>query len=172
MSADQINKILHEVIVSDSGISRVILADKTGLTIAHTSRFAFDEDVDIDGLGAVASAVYLATEQQGTSVSLEDLRIMISEFDKGKILIASCGKTVLCLITEAEIQIGLVRQVMKDAAEQIMTFYGTQMKVPQTHANTPDEEDYAFAQMTETVDDRDEAILSELEVALKELEHF
>ncbi|MHA1201760.1 MAG: hypothetical protein ACTSQ4_04485 [Candidatus Heimdallarchaeaceae archaeon] len=41
--ADQINAILHEIITSDANINHVILADKTGLTLAYSSRFAFDE---------------------------------------------------------------------------------------------------------------------------------
>ena len=67
--ADQINTILHEIITSDANINHVILADKTGLTLAYSSRFAFDE-FETEALGAIASAVYLASEQQGTNVGL------------------------------------------------------------------------------------------------------
>ena len=48
-----INKILHEVIISASGINQVVLADKTGLTLAHTSLISFD-NLDLDGIGAIA----------------------------------------------------------------------------------------------------------------------
>ena len=116
--ADQINTILHEIITSDANINHVILADKTGLTLAYSSRFAFDE-FETEALGAIASAVYLASEQQGTNVGLAVLDIIISEFSDGLILVASCGSTVVCLITDAGVALGMVRRTMKIAAEKI-----------------------------------------------------
>ena len=100
IGADRINHILHEIITSDALINHVILADKTGLTLAYSSRFAFDE-FETEALVAIASAVYLASEQQGQNVGLAELDIIISEFSDGFILVASCGSSVLCLITDA-----------------------------------------------------------------------
>ena len=125
--ADQINTILHEIITSDANINHVILADKTGLTLAYSSRFAFDE-FETEALGAIASAVYLASEQQGTNVGLAELDIIISEFSDGLILVASCGSTVLCLITDTGVALGMVRRTMKIAAEKIRNILDVEAK--------------------------------------------
>jgi len=171
--ADQINAILHEIITSDANINHVILADKTGLTLAYSSRFAFDE-FETEALGAIASAVYLASEQQGQNVGLAELDIIISEFSDGLILVASCGSTVLCLITDTGVQLGLVRRTMKMAAEKIRNILDVEAKpvtpaatLTPTPTQTPAPEPVA----TEEKKVQDEFI-SDLELALRELEQF
>lgn len=170
-NADKINRILHDVIIADAGIQRVILADKTGLTIAHTSRFAFDDEVDIDGLGAIASAVYLASEQQGANVDLSTLQVILSEFNDGKVLVASCGSSVLCLITEANIQIGMVRQTMKRAAGVVREILDAQIVAEPAYA-TPSAYPPAetLAEASDPIEEDD--FVSDLELALRELEQF
>ena len=171
--ADQINAILHEIITSDANINHVILADKTGLTLAYSSRFAFDE-FETEALGAIASAVYLASEQQGQNVGLAELDIIISEFSDGLILVASCGSTVLCLITDTGVQLGLVRRTMKMAAEKIRNILDVEAK-PTTPAETPTPAPTPSPApetiATEEKKDQDEFI-SDLELALRELEQL
>ncbi|MHA2357926.1 MAG: roadblock/LC7 domain-containing protein [Candidatus Heimdallarchaeaceae archaeon] len=166
--ADQINAILHEIITSDANINHVILADKTGLTLAYSSRFAFDE-FETEALGAIASAVYLASEQQGQNVGLAELDIIISEFNDGLILVASCGSTVLCLITDSGVALGMVRRTMKIAAEKIRNILDVEAKpVP-----PPEVQPLPAAQpiVVEEKKVQDEFI-SDLELALRELEQF
>jgi len=171
--ADQINAILHEIITSDANINHVILADKTGLTLAYSSRFAFDE-FETEALGAIASAVYLASEQQGQNVGLAALDIIISEFSDGLILVASCGSTVLCLITDTGVQLGLVRRTMKMAAEKTRNILDVEAK-PATPAEatapTPTPTPAPEPAVTEEKKVQDEFI-SDLELALRELEQF
>ncbi len=172
--ADQINAILHEIITSDANINHVILADKTGLTLAYSSRFAFDE-FETEALGAIASAVYLASEQQGQNVGLAALDIIISEFSDGLILVASCGSTVLCLITDTGVQLGLVRRTMKMAAEKTRNILDVEAK-PTTPAETaatptPTPTPAPEPVVTEEKKVQDEFI-SDLELALRELEQF
>ncbi len=171
--ADQINAILHEIITSDANINHVILADKTGLTLAYSSRFAFDE-FETEALGAIASAVYLASEQQGQNVGLAALDIIISEFSDGLILVASCGSTVLCLITDTGVQLGLVRRTMKMAAEKTRNILDVEAK-PATPAETttptPTPTPAPEPVVTEEKKVQDEFI-SDLELALRELEQF
>lgn len=171
--ADQINAILHEIITSDANINHVILADKTGLTLAYSSRFAFDE-FETEALGAIASAVYLASEQQGQNVGLAALDIIISEFSDGLILVASCGSTVLCLITDTGVQLGLVRRTMKMAAEKTRNILDVEAK-PATPAEatapTPAPTPAPEPVVTEEKKVQDEFI-SDLELALRELEQF
>lgn len=99
MDVKAFDKILSNVIRSEPGIKKVILVDKTGLTIAHVSKFSY-QPVDVDGIGAIASAVFCASEEQGKSLEIGDLKIVTSEFESGKIFAASCGKGVLCVITD------------------------------------------------------------------------
>ena len=166
--ADQINTILHEIITSDANINHVILADKTGLTLAYSSRFAFDE-FETEALGAIASAVYLASEQQGQNVGLAELDIIISEFQDGLILVASCGSTVLCLITDTGVALGMVRRTMKIAAEKIRNILDVEAKpVP------PPEVQPIPAQQPIVVEEKkvQDEFISDLELALRELEQF
>jgi len=166
--ADQINAILHEIITSDANINHVILADKTGLTLAYSSRFAFDE-FETEALGAIASAVYLASEQQGQNVGLAELDIIISEFQDGLILVASCGSTVLCLITDSGVALGMVRRTMKIAAEKIRNILDVEAKpVP------PPEVQPLPASQPIVVEEKkvQDEFISDLELALRELEQF
>jgi predicted regulator of Ras-like GTPase activity (Roadblock/LC7/MglB family) len=112
------DRVLSNVMRSEPGIKKVILVDKTGLTIAHVSKFSY-QPVDVDGIGAIASAVFVASEEQGKSLEIGELKILTCEFDNGKIFGASCGKGVLCVITDAEINIGMIRLVLKKSTEEL-----------------------------------------------------
>ena len=167
--ADQINTILHEIITSDANINHVILADKTGLTLAYSSRFAFDE-FETEALGAIASAVYLASEQQGTNVGLAVLDVIISEFSDGLILVASCGSTVLCLITDTGVALGMVRRTMKIAAEKIRNILDVEAKpVPAPEVKPVVAPEPVVVEEEKKVQDE---FISDLELALRELEQF
>ncbi|GAB4312684.1 MAG: hypothetical protein Kow0069_13470 [Promethearchaeota archaeon] len=118
LNTKSFDKILAAVIKAESGIKKVILVDRTGLTIAHVSKFSY-YPVDIDGIGAIASAVFCASEEQGRNLELGDLQIVTSEFESGKIFASSCGKGVLCLISDADINIGLIRLVMRRYGDEL-----------------------------------------------------
>ena len=47
------DRILTEIIRQDKGIKKVILVDKTGLTIANVSKLSY-YPVDVDSIGAIA----------------------------------------------------------------------------------------------------------------------
>ena len=115
---DEIKDICFNILVTTPGVSRVILADKTGLTLVHISRFEFDLR-DVESMGAISSAVYLASEQQGYNVGLEEMTTLVAEFQAGKILVASCGNAVLCLITDNDVALGMARMTINQAAKQI-----------------------------------------------------
>jgi predicted regulator of Ras-like GTPase activity (Roadblock/LC7/MglB family) len=106
------DKILTEIIRQDKGIKKIILTDKTGLTIANVSKLSY-YPVDVDSIGAIASAVFCASEEQGKNLQIGELEIVTSEFSEGKIFASACGKGVLCVVSEAEVNIGLIRLLMK-----------------------------------------------------------
>ncbi|MFW9982055.1 MAG: roadblock/LC7 domain-containing protein, partial [Candidatus Thorarchaeota archaeon] len=76
------DKILTEIIRQDKGIKKVILVDKTGLTIANVSKLSY-YPVDVDSIGAIASAVFCASEEQGKNLQIGELEIVTSEFSEG-----------------------------------------------------------------------------------------
>ena len=167
---DEIKDISFNILVTTPGVSRVILADKTGLTLVHISRFDFDYR-DVESMGAISSAVYLASEQQGYNVGLEEMTTLVAEFQSGKILVASCGNAVLCLITDNDVALGMARMTINQAAKQIESLLDVlidedwlDQDIDQTFAEeaTPQEEEA----------DEESEFLSDLQNALRELENF
>jgi len=113
------DNILSKIIKSESGIKKVILVDRTGLTIASVSKFSYFP-ADVDGIGAIASAVFCASEEQGKNLELGNLEIVTSEFGGGKIFASSCGpKGVLTLISDPDINIGLIRLILKRSGDEL-----------------------------------------------------
>ncbi len=112
------DKILTEVIRQEKGIRKVILVDKTGLTIANVSKLSY-YPVDVDSIGAIASAVFCASEEQGKNLQIGGLEIVTSEFSEGKIFASACGKGVLCVVSEESVTIGMIRLVMKKQGAQL-----------------------------------------------------
>ena len=75
---------------------------------------------DIDGIGSIASAIFCASEKQGEYLELGDLELVTSEFSGGKIFVTSCGpKGVLSLISDPDINIGLIRLILKRSGEEL-----------------------------------------------------
>lgn len=110
--------ILTKVIRADGGIKKAILVDKTGLTISHVSRFTYYAS-DADSIGVIASAVFCASEEQGSSLKIGGLGIVTSEFETGIIFAVSTGRGVLCVITDRGINLGIIRLVMRKASEDL-----------------------------------------------------
>lgn len=104
--------ILSKVLNSESGIKKVILVDRTGLTIASVSKFSYFPG-DVEGIGAIAGAVFSATEEQGECLKLGGLQIVTSEFSEGKIFSSGCGSSaVIVIISDPDINIGLIRLIL------------------------------------------------------------
>jgi predicted regulator of Ras-like GTPase activity (Roadblock/LC7/MglB family) len=118
IDAKVIDEILKKIIKGETGIRKVILVDRTGLTISHVSKFSY-YPVDVDGIGAIASAVFIASEEQGNNLKIGGLGIVTSEFETGKIFAASAGKGILCVITDESVHIGMIRFLMKEATEDL-----------------------------------------------------
>jgi len=141
------DRILTEIIRQDKGIKKVILVDRTGLTIANVSKLSY-YPVDVDSIGAIASAVFAASEEQGNNLQIGTLEIVTSEFSEGKIFASACGKGVLCVVSEAEVNIGLIRLVMKkqgaQLAEELDKFLAVEASAPAKDREL-DEEDLKSA---------------------------
>ena len=124
IDARSFDNILSKIIKSESGIKKVILVDRTGVTIASVSKFSKFSyfPVDVDGIGAIASAVFCASEEQGKNLDLGELEVVTSEFSGGKIFASSCGpKGILTLITDPDINIGLIRLILKSSGDGFLS---------------------------------------------------
>jgi predicted regulator of Ras-like GTPase activity (Roadblock/LC7/MglB family) len=142
------DKILTDIIRQDKHIKKVILVDKTGLTIANVSKLSY-YPVDVDSIGAIASAVFCASEEQGKNLQIGELEIVTSEFSEGKIFASACGKGVLCVVSDPEVNIGMVRLVMKkqgvQLADELEKFLAVEPLSPSDKDKEIDEEDLKSA---------------------------
>jgi predicted regulator of Ras-like GTPase activity (Roadblock/LC7/MglB family) len=168
--------ILTKVIRADSGIKKAILVDRTGLTISHVSRFTYYAS-DADSIGVIASAVFCASEEQGSSLHIGGLDIVTSEFGSGVIFATSTGRGVLCVITDRGINLGIIRLVMRkaasDLAQKLDLFLASQGASSSSSIMAPSVETLsASADSLGGVHSTESLQQDELEAALKELEKF
>ena len=142
------DRILTDIIRQEKGIRKVILVDKTGLTIANVSKLSY-YPVDVDSIGAIASAVFCASEKQGKNLQIGELEIVTSEFSEGKIFASACGKGVLCVVSDADVNIGMIRLVMKkqgvQLADELDKFLAVEPLAPSGKDKELDEEDLKSA---------------------------
>jgi len=124
---------LSKIIKSESGIKKVILVERTGLTIASVSKFSY-VPIDVDKTGAIASEVFCACEEQGKKLELGDLELVMSEFTGGKIFASSCGpKRVLILISGPDINISLINLKLKRLGDELKEFFDELLSdIPET----------------------------------------
>lgn len=168
---EEIQNICHNILVQTPGVSRVILADKTGLTLVHISRFDFDLR-DVESMGAISSAVYLASEQQGYNVGLEEMTTLVAEFREGKILVASCGNAVLCLITDNDVALGMARMTTNQAAKKIEQILDELIEEDWEETETVSQEPIIPIEGQEEEFPEEDEFLADLQSALRELENF
>ena len=119
VNPNSIDNILTRIIKTESGIKKVLLIDKSGLTIASASQFSYFP-TNMDGIGAISSAVFIATEEQGKNLELDSLQIVTCEFSGGKIFTSGCGsEAVLALISDPDVNIGLIRLLLKRSVAEL-----------------------------------------------------
>ena len=136
----------------------------------------------MDGIGAIASAVYLASETQGVSVGLGEMELIQSEFNSGKILVSSCGSAVLCVITDRSVSLGMIRMTLKQASTKLKTVLDERISsydvieeapsIIETMATSVEQFSESAEPAPVQVENKSEAIIADLELALRELEEF
>ena len=104
-----IDQILNKVLRSGPGVKYVILLDRTGITISNASKFRTDKNTNIDRLGAIGGAVFQAVEEQGGCMDYGKISNQITEYEQGYIFSVSAGEGILMVITDKNINIGLIR---------------------------------------------------------------
>ncbi|MHA1713645.1 MAG: roadblock/LC7 domain-containing protein [Candidatus Ranarchaeia archaeon] len=114
---NQIREIFRKMISGESGIKHILLADRTGVTLLSQSRNPWESIMD--GMGAIISAVFVASEQQGMSLASGKLGMVTSEFDKHKVFSMSVGDAILSIITARNVQMGLIRLLLNKYGKAI-----------------------------------------------------
>jgi predicted regulator of Ras-like GTPase activity (Roadblock/LC7/MglB family) len=105
--------------------------------IASFSKYVFKQ-LDIDAIGAIMGAVFQAAEEEGNALEFSGLEIQINEFKQGFRFAVACEDAgVLGVISDKDIQIGLVRASMKKYAPLL----GKAMKKMLTTSNQAAMED-------------------------------
>ena len=118
----KLKKILNEIINSTPGLKYAIIIDDTGITIVSESKFilkASKDDISVEKIGAIGGAVFTAGEEQGYILGYGNIHLQITEYFKGMIFSIKAGKGVLCVASEKNIQIGLVRAIMNKYSAMI-----------------------------------------------------
>lgn len=117
-----LKKILVEIINSTPGLKYAIIIDDTGITIVSESKFilkASKDDISVEKIGAIGGAVFTAGEEQGYILGYGNIHLQITEYFKGMIFSIKAGKGVLCVASDKNIQIGLVRAIMNKYSPKI-----------------------------------------------------
>ncbi|MBD3350492.1 MAG: hypothetical protein GF364_03300 [Candidatus Lokiarchaeota archaeon] len=122
----KIDEILQIVLRSSPGVRYVILMDRTGLTISFQEKFKTNKSVYIERLGAISGAVFQAVEEQGDMVEYGNTISQITEYDKGFIFSMDVIDGIISVITDKNINMGLIRSIMlkyKDILANILQRY-------------------------------------------------
>ncbi len=82
-----ITQILIKIIKNSPGLQQVMVTDSTGLTIASVSRTS--DKLELEGIGALTSALFLGLNYQGEELKLGELGFVFSEFSGGKLILQS-----------------------------------------------------------------------------------
>ncbi len=118
-----LKKMLTTIINSAAGLKSVLLVDDTGITIVSQSKFQFSDNNgnSVEKIGAIGSAVFIASEEQGEILGYGAIGLQITEYYEGMIFSMKVGKGVLCVATDKNVQIGFIRAFIKKWAPKIST---------------------------------------------------
>ena len=133
-----LKKILQEIINSTPGLKYAIIIDDTGITIVSESKFILKsskDDISVEKIGAIGGAVFTAGEEQGYILGYGNIHLQITEYFKGMIFSLKVGKGILCIATDKNIQIGLVRAIMNRYSQKIASVLNSYLQEDQGEIN-------------------------------------
>ena len=133
-----LKKILNEIINSTPGLKYAIIIDDTGITIVSESKFilkASKDDISVEKIGAIGGAVFTAGEEQGYILGYGNIHLQITEYFKGMIFSIKAGKGVLCVASDKNIQIGLVRAIMNKYSPKIAVILNRYLQAEEGEIN-------------------------------------
>ncbi|AEF96538.1 roadblock/LC7 domain-containing protein [Methanotorris igneus] len=97
------------------GIKGSMVVGKDGLVIAAQ----LPSNIDSELVGAMASAAFGAAERTAAEIGQGKLEQAMIESEFGKTLMTDAGEGILVVLTDAKVNLGLIRISMKRAAEKI-----------------------------------------------------
>ena len=109
-----IDRILSDLNKVD-GIKGSMVVDKDGLIITSQIPSGIDTEV----IGAVVSAVFDSAEKTVSEINQGTLQQMIIEGEYGKILMTDVEKGILVVLTDSNVNLGLIRISMKRSTDKI-----------------------------------------------------
>ena len=101
-----------------NGVNGSLVVGKDGLIIESE----VSSDVDSELVAAMSSAVFCTAERSAEEMKHEPLKQVMIEGSKGKTLMIDAGEGILVVITDIEINLGLIRIEMRRSAERVIDF--------------------------------------------------
>ena len=98
-----------------NGVNGSLVVGKDGLIIETE----VPSDIDAELVAAMSSAVFGTAERSAEEMKHEPLEQVMIEGTRGKTLMIDAGEGILVLITEVDINLGLIRIEMRRSAERV-----------------------------------------------------
>lgn len=112
--------ILEKILNSTIGIRHVILMDSSGITLMSVSKFTTEgSEGTVERIGAIGGAVFQAGEEQGDILGFGEIKIQITEYDKGFLFGMKLEDGIACVVTDVDVQIGILRMILQKWAPKI-----------------------------------------------------
>lgn len=97
------------------GINGSMIVGKDGIIIAAD----LNANLQDETVGALAASIMDTVEKSMERLSNENLRQITVEASKGKLFLTDVGIGILAVTTDPQVNVGLVRLEIKNAAEKI-----------------------------------------------------
>jgi predicted regulator of Ras-like GTPase activity (Roadblock/LC7/MglB family) len=98
-----------------NGVNGSLVVGKDGLIIETE----VPSDIDSELVAAMSSAVFGTAERSAEEMKHEPLEQVMIEGSRGKTLMIDAGEGILVLITDVDINLGLIRIEMRRSAERV-----------------------------------------------------
>ena len=98
-----------------TGVSGSMIVGQDGIVIAADLNASLQDEA----VGALASSIVDTVKKSMVRLSNEDLKQITVEASKGKLFLTNVGIGILAVTTDPQVNVGLVRLEIKNAAEKI-----------------------------------------------------
>ncbi len=107
-------KILEEL-NKTTGINGSMIVGQDGIVIAAD----LNTQLQDDAVGALAASIVSTVKKSMERLSQENLKQITVEASKGKLFLTDVGIGILAVTTDPEVNVGMVRLEIKNAAEKV-----------------------------------------------------
>jgi predicted regulator of Ras-like GTPase activity (Roadblock/LC7/MglB family) len=98
-----------------TGVNGSMIVGQDGIVIAADLNTSLQDDA----VGALAASIVDTVKKSMERLSNEDLKQITVEASKGKLFLTNVGIGILAVTTDPQVNVGLVRLEIKNAAEKI-----------------------------------------------------